>query len=221
MKFDFDVLGNQKFNYRSANGKEDDFRVLITWQPDPKRTPLFVLIKLSSRDHFQVWIDQLKRIKLIFAKMGRDLSNPLAGSGNTLSVQPKMLLSGSSRRLSGVAETIRGKYASSTRITGSQASLNAGTPELLHQVSFITKSFKPVFEFDVGILYNDESLPLAMTLLDLVQKEGHKAFADISAERWAGTPDLNDSGENVLLDEDNIQKYNNIFNYDSWNNIPH
>ena len=192
MKFEFDVLGNQSFYCRSANGKDDDFRVLITWQPDPKKAPQVILIKLSSREHFQVWIDQLLRIKSYIKRTREGLQNPTAVNNSFLGTQSRLLMAHSTKRLS--SASLRESYASSHKMTDSQSSLTTGL-EYLQMVSFSKVPLKPVFDYDVGILYNKESLPLAMTLLDLVQKEGHKASVDISAERWAGFPNLNDSGK--------------------------
>ena len=97
------------------------------------------------------------------------------------------------------AENVRAKFASSSTSQGlqhhgSDTSLNIP----FFQSSSCTKATaKPVFDYDVAILYNTKSLPLAMTLLDLLQKEGHQAYAEISADRWSGTPDLNQSAFNM------------------------
>ena len=133
MKFDFDVLGNQSFYCRSANGKDDDFRVLITWQPDPKKAPQVILIKLSSREHFQVWIDQLLRIKSYIKRTREGLQNPTAVNNSFLGTQSRLLMAHSTKRLS--SASLRESYASSHRMTDSQSSLTTGL-EYLQMVSF-------------------------------------------------------------------------------------
>ena len=173
LKFHFDILGNQNFQFKSVDGvDDDDWHVLITWQPTVQPSSDVILIRLSSREHFQIWIDQFKRIQSVISEMGKGLANPLAGLESSLSVLPRLLLSGS-RRDSALGESIREKYGSSANVSrhASNSSLHAEFQGQISQQKAVTKA---VFDFDVGILYNKDSIPMAMTLLDLLQKEGHQ-----------------------------------------------
>ena len=171
LKFDFDVLSNQNFHFSSMKDVDDeDWHVVITWKPVAKETHHhFIVIKLATQGHFQIWVDQLERIKNTISEMGRGLADPLSHAGGALVAEPRLIMSGSTRRESAVGEEIRAKYAST-------ASLIVA---------------KPAFDYDVVILYDKDVIPVAMTLFDALRKEGHVIFVEIGADRWNGTPDLN------------------------------
>ena len=180
-KFDFDILSNHRLQYRSLKDvpNNDDWHIVITWEPPTteKNPPSYVaLIKVASKDHFDVWIEQLRRIQSEMEAMGLTLTQPMGSGPNMLSVQNNLLF----------GSTISLRRRSSAEGNRYHQRRPSTSGDILEE-----KERKGVFDYDVGILYNQESLPTAMSLLHSLQKEGHRAYADITADRWNGTPDLN------------------------------